>query len=115
MITIKRYYLWESIFSITENASFYEQLAEVDFDASEENQLLYFQNAYFFIILWGCHEPYNQVKCRWRNEIISECFTIKNHGFTFVSFSSPHSLYILFVCVPFVNLFNGQPKNSNLE
>ena len=47
MITIKRYYLWESIFSITENASFYEQLAEVDFDASEENQLLYFQNAYF--------------------------------------------------------------------
>ena len=27
-----------------------------------------------------------------RNENISECFTIKNHGFTFVSFSSPHSL-----------------------
>ena len=47
VITIKRHYLWESIFSITENASFYEQLAEVDFDASEENQLLYFQNAYF--------------------------------------------------------------------
>ena len=62
VITIKRHYLWESIFSITENASFYEQLAEVDFDVSEENQLLYFQNGYFFKILWGCHEPYNQVK-----------------------------------------------------
>ena len=27
-----------------------------------------------------------------KNETISECFTIKNNGFTFVSFSSPHSL-----------------------
>ena len=39
-------------------------LAEVSFDTLEENQLSYFQNGYFFKILWGCHEPYNQVKCR---------------------------------------------------
>ena len=39
-------------------------LTEVSFNTSEENQLSYFQNGYFFKILWGCHEPYNQVKCR---------------------------------------------------
>ena len=36
--------------------------AEVSFDTSEENQLSYVQNGYFFKILWGCHEPHNQVK-----------------------------------------------------
>ena len=27
-------------------------------------KLSYFQNGYFIKILWGCHESYNQVKCR---------------------------------------------------
>ena len=39
-------------------------LNEKSFDTPEENQPSYFQNGYFFKILWGCHEPYNQVKCR---------------------------------------------------
>ena len=65
---------------------------EVTFDTSEENQLSHFQNGYFFKILWGYHEPYNHVKCRWRNEIFSECFTIKNHGHSFVSFYGIQSL-----------------------
>ena len=37
-------------------------LTEVNFDNLEENQLSYFQNGHFFKILWGCDEPYNQVK-----------------------------------------------------
>ena len=61
-------------------------LTEVSFEASEENQLSYFQNGYFFKILWWSHEPHNKGICRWKNEIISECFTINNHGFSFVSF-----------------------------
>ena len=52
------------IFFKPENASFYEEFAEAKFDNSEENQLSYFQNRYFFRILWGCYKPYNQVKCR---------------------------------------------------
>ena len=43
--------------------------AEASFDNSEEKQLSYFQNGYFFKILWGCHEPYDQVKCRQENEL----------------------------------------------
>ena len=38
--------------------------AEVSFGTSEEKQLSYFQNGYFFKILWWWHEPHNQVKCR---------------------------------------------------
>ena len=37
---------------------------EVSFDTTEENQLSYFQNAYFFKILWWLHEPNNQLNCR---------------------------------------------------
>ena len=51
-----------------ENASFKEEFTEVNFDTSEQNQLLYFQNGHVFKILWGCHEPYNQVKCRLKNK-----------------------------------------------
>ena len=61
------------------------------------NQLSYFQNGYFFKILWWSHEPHNLWICRWKNQVISECFIIKNHEFTFVSFSSSHSLFGLFV------------------
>ena len=64
ILIIKGHYLWESCFSMPENASFFEEFAEVNFETSEENQLKYFQNGYFFKILWGCHEPYNRVKCR---------------------------------------------------
>ena len=37
---------------------------EVRFDTSEGNQLSYFQNYYFFKILWWCYEPYNERKYR---------------------------------------------------
>ena len=67
-------------------------LTEVSFETSEENQLSYFQNGYFFKILWWSHEPHNKGICRWKNEIISECFTINNHGFSFVSFSTDQTL-----------------------
>ena len=33
-------------------------LTEVSFETSEENQLSYFQNGYFFKILWWSHEPH---------------------------------------------------------
>ena len=49
---------------MSENASFQGYFAEVSFDASEGNQLSYFQNGYFFKILLGFHEADNQVKCR---------------------------------------------------
>ena len=39
-------------------------LTEVGFDTSEGKQLSYFQNIYFFKILWGFHETHNQVKYR---------------------------------------------------
>jgi hypothetical protein len=39
-------------------------LAEVSFDTSEEKQLSYFQNGYFFKNIWWCHQPHNHVKCR---------------------------------------------------
>ena len=60
-----------------ENASFKEEFAEVNFDTSEENQLSYFQKGYFFKILWGCHEPYNEVKCRKKIITISGPFINK--------------------------------------
>ena len=67
-------------------------LTEVSFETSEENQLSYFQNGYFFKILWWSHQPHNKGICRWKNKIISECFTINNHGFSFVSFSTDQTL-----------------------
>ena len=39
-------------------------LTEVNFDTSEQNQLLYFQNSLFFKILLSFHEPQYQVKYR---------------------------------------------------
>ena len=68
-------------------------LTEVNFETTEENQLSYFQNGYFFKILWWSHQPHNKGICRWRNEIISECFTINNHGFYLYLFQ-PNRLYI---------------------
>ena len=49
---------------IPENASFQGYFTEVSFDNSEENLLSFFQNDYFFKILWRFHEAHNQVKCR---------------------------------------------------
>ena len=43
-------------------------LTEVSFDISVENQQSYFENGHFFKMLWWCHEPYNQVKFRLKNE-----------------------------------------------
>ena len=40
----------------------------------------------FSKILWWFHEPYHQVKCRWRNKIFSELYTIKNFEFRVVTF-----------------------------
>ena len=42
---------------ITENTSFQGYFNEVCFDITEGNQLSYFQNGYFFKILWWFHEP----------------------------------------------------------
>ena len=61
-------------------------LTKVSFETSEENPLSYFQNGYFFKILWWSHAPRNKGICRWKNKIISEYFAINNHGFSFVSF-----------------------------
>ena len=64
----------------------------MSFDTSEGNQLSDFQNDYFFKIHWWCHEPHNKGIYRWENKIISECFTINNCGYTFVSFYGIQSL-----------------------
>ena len=42
-----------------ENALFQGCFAEASFATYEENQLSYFQNGYFFKILWGSHDIYN--------------------------------------------------------
>ena len=67
-------------------------LTEVSFETSEENQLSYFQNGYFFKIVWWSHQPHDKGIRKWKNKIISECFTINNHGFSFVSFSTDRTL-----------------------
>jgi hypothetical protein len=41
--------------------------------------------------------PHNNGICRWKNKIISECFTINNHGFSFVSFSTEQTLIVNFI------------------
>ena len=61
-----------------ENASVQVYFTEVSFDTSEENQLSLLQNGYFFKSLWSFYEPYNQLKCRLKNLINPELFTIKN-------------------------------------
>ena len=67
-------------------------LTEVSFETSEENQLSYFQNGYFFKIVWWSHQPHNKGICKWKDKIISEPFTNNNHGFSFVSFSTDQTL-----------------------
>ena len=39
-------------------------LTEANFATSEGNQRSYFQNGYFFKILWWSHEPHNKGICR---------------------------------------------------
>ena len=66
--------------------------AEASFDNSEEKQQSYFQNDYFFKILWKCDEPYDQVKCRQENELNFWSFYQKKFEFNIVLFSSTQSL-----------------------
>ena len=67
-------------------------LTEVSFVTSEEKQLSGFQKLIIFenslIILW----PYYQVKCRLKDKIISELFTIKNFHNRIVTFLPGQSL-----------------------
>ena len=55
-----------------ENASFQGYFPDMSFDTSEENQLSFLRNNYFFKSLWSFHEPHNKVKCRQKNYIIPE-------------------------------------------
>ena len=71
-------------------------LTEVNFDTSEGNQLSYFQNGLFFKILLSFHEPHNQVKYRWKNEVFSELFTNTFFEIIFVTFVSNKSLRCLY-------------------
>ena len=41
---------------------------------------------YFFKILWGCHETYHQVKCRWKNKHNFWAFHQQIFYITFVTF-----------------------------
>ena len=65
----------------------------MSFDTSEENLLSCFKNGYFFKILWWCHEPFNQVKCRWKNENDFWTFYQQKNLFKFVSFLTDQSLF----------------------
>ena len=49
-------------------------LTEVNFYISEENQLSYFQNGYFFKILCWFQEAHNWLKCWWKKQISFETF-----------------------------------------
>ena len=69
-------------------------LTEVSFEASEENQLSYFQKGYFFKILWWFHQPHNQVKCRQKNKMFSEVFTKWTIVLKIVTFLTGQSLPI---------------------
>ena len=54
----------------------------------------------FFQNFWWCHEPFNQVKCRWKNENDFWTFYQQKNWFKFVSFltdqtlCNPHDNYI---------------------
>ena len=70
-------------------------LTEVSFEASEENQLSYFQKGYFFKILWWFHQPHNQVKCRQKNKMFSEVFTKWTIVLKIVTFLTGQSLHMM--------------------
>ena len=63
--------------------------AEVSFDTSEEKQLSYFQNGYFFKILWGCHEPYNQLNAGKKMNTTSDVFIRKKLNSNLFCFQVP--------------------------
>ena len=74
----------------------------MSFHTSEEKQLSCFQKWILFqnslMISW----PQNQVKCRWKNKIISELFTIRNVEFGIVTFLTAQSLiHILLVSIQY--------------
>ena len=83
---------WKNKKIMSENSWFEGCFTEISFASSEGNHLSYSQNDYFFKILWWSHQPHNKGICRWKNKMISECFTINNHRFSFVSFSTDRTL-----------------------
>ena len=72
-------------------------LTEVSFEASEENQLSYFQKGYFLKILWWFHQPHNQVKCRQKNKMFSEVFTKWTIVLKIVTFLTGQSLVWIYL------------------
>ena len=65
------------------------------FDTSEGNQLSYFQNGYFFKILWWFHQPHNHVRCRQKIRMFSEVFTKWTIALKIVTFLAGQSLSLL--------------------
>ena len=74
IITIRGQYL----FFIYENASFQGYFTEVSFDTSEENQLSYFQNAYFFqnYLVIDIKSHHNQVTMQMKRKNIFLNFSL---------------------------------------
>ena len=54
----------------TENAIFHGCCTKVSFATYEGNQLSYFQNGYFFKILWWFQEAHYWVKRKWKNKYV---------------------------------------------
>ena len=69
-----------------ENALFQGYFAEVRFETLEENQLSYVQNGYLAKFFDDLMNHIAREYAGKKNEIISECFTITNCKFTFVTF-----------------------------
>ena len=69
------------------------EIAEVDFDTSEENQLSYLQNGYFLKNHWECHEPNNQENAYRKINTISELF-IKHKSYSILCTFQVSSLYL---------------------
>ena len=78
---------------IAENAFFQGYFTKVFFDPTKRNRLSYFQNGYFFKILWWFHEPHNRVKCRSKNKSVFLDFHEWKICNTFVTFVSNKSLW----------------------
>ena len=67
----------------------------MSFDTQEEKQPWYFQNWYFSKLFLWFHEQHNQVKCRLKNQIISELLTIKSVEYRIVTFLPAQSLHLM--------------------
>ena len=71
---------WNIFFSWLKMHDFKGYFAEGCFDTSEEKQLWYFQNGYFFKSLWSFYEPRNQVNCRLENKMHFLNFSLMKHN-----------------------------------